>query len=158
MPRIPRDAEHLFRLAALFAAGVVIFLVMRSIMVPAGFGELGHFRPGAIATNQQKPLRFAGRAACAECHSEIATALAAAKHARIGCEACHGPLAAHAADPDAALDSRNPKPAPLDGLTLCSRCHAADPARPQGHPQVEVAAHSEGERCTECHAAHDPTL
>jgi hypothetical protein len=154
MPRIPHDAEHLFRLAALFAAGVVIFLVLRSLMVPAGFGELGHYRPGAIGTNQQRRLHFAGRAACTECHSEIATALVAAKHGKIGCEACHGPLAAHAADPD------DPKlqPAKLDGLTLCSRCHAADPARPLGHPQVEVAAHSEGERCTECHAAHDPAL
>ncbi len=152
MPRIPRDAEHLFRLAALFAAGVVIFLVLRSIMVPAGFGELGHFRPGAIAANQQKPLNFAGRAACAECHSEIGVELAAAKHGRIGCESCHGPLAAHAADPDTS------KPATLDALALCSRCHAADPARPQGHPQVVVAEHSEGESCTECHEAHDPTM
>ena len=155
MPRIPHDAEHLFRLAALFAAGVVIFLVVRALMVPPGFGELGHFRPGAIGANQQKPLHFAGRAACAECHSEIATGLAAAKHGKIGCEACHGPLAAHAADPD---DPATAKPAKLDGLALCSRCHAADPARPQGHPQVVVAEHSEGERCTECHAAHDPAL
>ena len=61
MPRIPHDAEHLFRLAALFAAGVVIFLVVRALMVPPGFGELGHFRPGSLGANQQKPLHFAGR-------------------------------------------------------------------------------------------------
>ena len=151
MPRIPRDIEHLFRLALLFAAGVVVFLVVRSILVPADFGELGHFRTGAIAANRQQPLNFAGRAACADCHSEVVSGLSAAKHGQIGCEACHGPLAAHAADPDSA------KPATLDGLALCSRCHSADPARPLGHPQVEVAEHSGGESCTECHQAHDPT-
>ncbi len=152
MPMIPRDAEHLFRLALLFAAGVVTFLVVRSIMVPAGFGELGHFRPGSIVANQQEPLNFAGRAACTECHSEIVSELTAARHGAIGCESCHGPLASHAADPDAS------KPATLDAIALCSRCHAADPARPPGHPQVQVADHSEGESCTECHKAHNPTM
>lgn len=152
MFRVPKDAEHLLRLALLFAAGIVVFLVIRALLVPPGFGEFGHFRTGAIAANQQKTLHFAGRAACDECHSEIVAGLGAAKHAKVGCESCHGPLAAHAADPDAT------QPAKLDAVDLCSRCHAANPSRPKGHPQVEVAGHSEGESCTECHQAHDPTL
>ena len=151
MPRVPRDAEHLLRLALLFAAGIVVFLVVRSLLVPAGFGELGHFRPGALLANQQKPLHFAGRAACDDCHAENATTLAASRHAKIGCESCHGPLAAHVADPDAT------KPAKLDAVELCSRCHAELPSRPKKQPQVEIVAHSEGESCTECHEAHDPT-
>jgi hypothetical protein len=142
----------LVRLALLFAAGVVVFLLVRSMLVPPGFGELGHFRPGAIAANQQKPLHFAGHAACNDCHSENAADLADSRHARIACESCHGPLAAHVADPDAT------KPAMLDAVELCSRCHAALPSRPQKQPQVEIVAHAEGESCTECHEAHDPTL
>ena len=152
MPRVPKDAEHLLRLALLFAAGIVVFLAVRAFLLPEGFGELGHFRTGAIAANQQKELRFAGRAACDECHSEVVTKLAASKHLAIGCESCHGPAAAHVADPDAT------QPAKIDAVDLCSRCHAANPSRPKAHPQVEVAAHSEGEVCTECHAAHDPSL
>ena len=152
MPRVPRDTEHLVRLALLFGAGIVIFLVVRSLLVPPGFGTLGHFRPGAIVANQQKPLHYAGRAACDECHSETVTELSAAKHGKIGCESCHGPLAAHVADSDTVT------PAKLDVVALCSRCHAADPARPKSHPQVDVAGHAEGEVCTECHQPHDPAL
>ncbi len=152
MLRVPKDAEHLLRLALLFAAGIVIFLVIRALLLPPGFGQLGHFRPGAIAANQQKPLHFAGRAACEECHSEVVAKLAASKHLRIGCESYHGPAAAHVADPDAT------KPAKIDATDLCSRCHAANPSRPKGHPQIDVAEHTEGEVCTECHEAHDPTL
>lgn len=152
MTRVPRDTEHLVRLALLFAAGIVIFLVVRSLLVPPGFGTLGHFRPGAIVANQQKPLNYAGRAACDECHSETVSELSAAMHGKIGCESCHGPLAAHVADSD------NVTPAKLDVVTLCSRCHAANPSRPKSQPQVDVAAHAEGEVCTECHQPHNPAL
>ena len=150
MLRVPKDAEHLLRLALLFGAGIVIFLVVRAFLLPAGFGEMGHFRTGAIAANQQKTLHFAGRAACDECHSEVVAQLAAAKHAKVGCESCHGPAASHVADPDAT------KPAKLDAVDLCSRCHAANPSRPKSQPQIVVAEHSEGAACTECHDAHDP--
>lgn len=152
MPKVPKDAEHLVRLALLFGAGIVVFLAIRAALLPDGFGELGHFRTGAIAANRERPLRYAGRAACDECHSEFTQKLAAAKHHQIGCESCHGPLAAHVADADAA------HPAKIDAIDLCSRCHAANPSRPQAHPQVVIAEHSEGESCTECHDAHDPSL
>lgn len=145
-----RDAEHLLRLAALFGAGVVVFLVVRAWLVPAGFGEYGHFRTGAIADNGERAPAFAGRASCAECHDEIAAALARDRHGRIGCESCHGPLARHAEDPDALAPGR-PEATPL-----CVRCHQAEPARPAPHPQVEVAAHAEGAACTECHPPHAP--
>lgn len=151
MRSLLRDAEHLVRLALLFAAGVALFLVARALLVPPGFGELGHFRTGAIADNQVRPPLFAGRAACADCHGEMADELAADAHAGVGCEACHGALAAHAADPDAA------KPAALESTALCSLCHAALAARPAAHPQVDLDAHAEGNACVDCHSPHAPT-
>lgn len=145
-----RDAEHLLRLLALFAAGVLAFLVVRALFVPAGFGELGHYRTGAIADNQLRAPVHAGRAACAECHDDVAGTLAGGAHAHVGCESCHGALASHAADPDAL------KPPALDPVALCSRCHAKLDARPVGHPQVDVESHAEGNSCVDCHAAHAP--
>ena len=35
-----KEAAHLIRLAALFVAGFVIFLLIRQAIVPAGFGKL----------------------------------------------------------------------------------------------------------------------
>ncbi len=147
-----RDSEHLFRLALLFVAGVAVFLVVRALLVPAGFGELGHYRTGAIEDNRARPLAFAGHAACAECHDEVAAKLAGDGHARVACESCHGPLAAHVADPDAV------KPELPAVTTLCARCHELNQARPDKHPQVDVDAHSEGNACTECHDQHAPRV
>lgn len=146
-----RDAEHLVRLALVFAVGIALFLVARSFLVPPGFGELGHFRTGAIAENAARPVVFAGRAACAECHGEVVEALSRDAHAAIGCESCHGALARHAADDDAA------PPAALDPVVLCALCHQRLAARPAGHPQVDAHVHAEGNACTDCHAAHAPT-
>jgi hypothetical protein len=145
-----RDVEHLVRLALLFLGGVILFLVARALLVPEGFGELGHFRSGSLIDNRQVALRYAGRAACAECHDDVAVRLATDSHAQVGCEACHGALLAHATDPD------NAKAPELDQLDLCARCHAANPARPQTQPQVDIEPHREGSLCSECHQSHEP--
>ena len=145
-----KDREHLVRMGALFAGGLVIFVVARGLLVPAGFGQYGHFRAGALADNRAHQLRFAGRAACADCHDDVVKSRVGSKHASIGCEACHGPLAAHAADPD------TQKPQLPDAAVLCVRCHQANVARPAAFPQVDPREHGDGQRCTECHKPHHP--
>lgn len=146
-----RDVAHLLRLAALFAVGILAFLVLRAIFVPAGFGELGHFRSGAMGDNAARPLSYAGRTTCADCHDQEAATLAGSAHARIGCESCHGPLATHAADPDAVT------PTLPVATPLCERCHAELQARPARQPQVDPGPHADGADCTDCHQPHDPT-
>ena len=85
-----RDYEHVLRMAAVFAAAIVFFLVWRSWMVPRDFGVYGHFRAGAIADAAARTPGFAGQAACIECHDDVQKARLAGRHAGIGCEACHG--------------------------------------------------------------------
>jgi hypothetical protein len=149
-----RDKEHLFRLALLFVAGIAVFLLVRGLLVPEGFGELGHYRVGALQDNRDKPLVFAGRAICADCHGDVAEAKAAGKHAGVGCEACHGPQAAHAQadDPSAA------KPEKPDPANLCLVCHRDNAAKPAGFPRVDPKEHNEGASCVDCHAPHSPGL
>ncbi len=141
---------HLVRVAALFAAGIVVFLVMRAVLVPKGFGLYGHYRAGALDDNRARTLVHAGRAACLDCHADQAAALKGGRHARVRCEACHGPLGRHAADP---MGQKAVKP---DSRVLCARCHQANVARPARFPQIEVADHAGGEACTSCHQTHDP--
>jgi len=148
-----RDVEHLARVAALFLAAVVVFLTAQRLLVPKGFGTLGHYRPGALADNAGRPSAFAGRAACEQCHTDVADTKKKGKHAGVGCEACHGALAAHASDPAAA------KPVRPDARTLCVRCHASLVGRPAAFPQIKPAEHvPEGASCLDCHVAHDPGM
>ena len=62
-----KDVEHLLRLAALFAAGLLVFGVARAEFVPATFGTLGHFRARAIDDIRAKPIEYASQNACADC-------------------------------------------------------------------------------------------
>lgn len=145
-----RHGGHLIRVAGLFVAGVLVFLVLQALLVPEGFGVYGHYRAGAIEENRVRPVAFAGRAACLECHSDVPDAMKAGRHAAIHCEACHGPLAGHAGDP---AEKKAVRP---DSKELCARCHAANVARPARFPQVAVADHMGEEACSTCHVAHQP--
>lgn len=147
-----KDREHLVRLAALFAVAFVAFMVVRTIFVPKDFGRQGHYRLGAVAAAAARAPRFAGRAACLDCHPDMGDTLSAGAHRTVGCEACHGPLAEHAADP-AASAARKPDP-----RVLCATCHAEDIARPRSFPQIAIEDHAGEVACTECHRSHTPRI
>lgn len=150
MREVFRDWEHLVRVGMLLAAGLVVFFVFSAVMTPAGFGAYGHFRGPALAEIAARPIAHAGAAACADCHDEVVKARVGSKHARIHCETCHGPLAAHADDPTGKRPERPNKRA------LCLGCHAASAAKPASFPQVEAAEHAATGDCTECHPHHHP--
>ena len=96
-----KDTGHLFRMAAVFAAGIVLFLVLRGIFVPKTFGQYGHYRAAAMAEIAAKPVMFAGHQACESCHTDVLEVKSKGVHAQVACESCHGPLAKHADDPTA---------------------------------------------------------
>lgn len=146
------DIEHLLRLVAILAAGVILFAVIRTALVPEDFGILGHYRAGAVEANRIAPIVYAGQQACADCHADVVETRAAARHAPVACESCHGPAAAHASAPDTA------KPVLPDGRELCVRCHAANTGKPARYPTVDVEAHAGDERCVTCHRPHDPRI
>ncbi len=149
--RIFRDAGHLLRFAGIFVVGTLLFIGIRSWLVPKSFGQYGHYRGDAISEIAAKPIQFAGRQACEACHGEIAEKEKQGKHASVGCEACHGALGKHVDDPSV-------QPAKLDTAQLCVRCHEASAARPKTFPQVASADHSNGLTCETCHQPHDPAI
>jgi hypothetical protein len=147
-----KDVEHLVRLAGLFVLAVLVFSIARAELVPAGFGTLGHYRASAIDDVRALPLRHAGQAACAECHSDIVDLRAKARHKAIACESSHGPLAAHATGASEA------KPALPVATPLCVHCHAANTGKPRRYPTVDVKDHAGTETCVTCHKPHDPRI
>lgn len=145
-----RDYEHLLRMAGLFAVGTAVFLIAQAVLVPADFGQVGHYRTGALKANASRTPAFAGQAACFDCHPDVVEARAANQHKNVRCEACHGPLATHATEGVKAV-----RP---DAAALCVKCHSANSARPASFPQVVPADHAGGEVCTTCHSAHAPRI
>ncbi len=152
MRELIRDREHLVRLALIFAAGFVAFVLVRSFVIPKGFGVYGHYRAGALDDVSARGIHFAGRASCADCHDDLEKAKAAGKHAGLGCEACHGAQAAHVAD------AANVVPGKLDPKTLCPVCHTTNVAKPKGFPQVDPKDHAGDQPCTDCHKPHAPSI
>ena len=152
MGKFIRDSAHLIRPAAVILAGLAIFLVIRQAVIPKQFGLYGHYRPGALNQLRSHPIAYAGQQQCATCHDDQAQVRAAGKHARVACEACHGPLAKHADDPGADL----PKLPEVAGL--CVRCHEKDAAKPQWVPQVVSSEHSSGVVCNTCHKPPNPKI
>lgn len=152
MARLFENREHLVRVAVLFAGGFAAFLVLRALLVPEGFGVYGHYRSIALDDNRKRPLVYAGRAACLDCHSDAADLLRSGKHAGVGCEACHGALARHAEDASAQKAERP------DPRAVCLVCHGPSGAKPAGFPQVIPAEHSPEGSCADCHRPHAPAL
>jgi predicted CXXCH cytochrome family protein len=150
MRKLLKDSEHLLRLVGVFAAGLILFLIIRHAIVPKGFGEFGHYRGPALDDIAARPISFAGHTTCEACHDDQAKTKAAGKHAGLACETCHGPAAAHTEDPtEHAVMKPDPK-------VLCVRCHEADPARPKSFPQVVSKDHAGDTSCIECHQPHSP--
>jgi len=146
------DHVHLVRMAGLFAVGITAFVVLRWLMVPADFGVLGHYRAGALKDNMNRPLVFAGQAACVECHTDVAEVRAKGRHARVSCESCHGALAVHASNPDGV------KPVRPDPRRTCIVCHTASISKPKSFPQVVPAEHAPEGSCAACHVVHNPKI
>lgn len=152
MPSGPNNYSHLVRMAGLFVVGISVFFISRSFFIPSDFGLYGHYRASALDDARARPITFAGQAACVECHSDIGDLRKTARHARVSCEACHGPLAKHA-------EGEEPlKPAKPDGLKTCVSCHQQSPSKPPAFPQIVVADHAGDNKCIECHNPHSPKI
>ena len=138
------------RLAAVFAVAVIGLFVARSLLVPDTFGDLGHYRAAAIDTIVAHPKEYAGHQECTMCHRPIAEQRAASNHRGVRCEVCHGPAAAHVANP---LEIKPAVPRERD---LCVLCHAYSPSRPTGFPQIDSVTHNPRMPCAGCHEPHAP--
>ncbi len=147
-----KDAEHLFRLAGLFVVGLLLFLLLRWVFIPKGFGKYGHYRAEALAEISSKPIVYAGHKACKECHTDVVDVKKAGKHAHVNCEGCHGPQEQHVLDPASVV------PELPDTASLCPRCHEANLAKPQKFPQVKSSEHSMDQPCKTCHTPHSPAI
>ena len=137
-------------LIPLFAAFIILFLIARHFLVPVSFGELGHYRFNSIAENKEKPMNYAGKEACADCHDDKASEIKSDCHAGLSCETCHGPGLAHINNPDSV---KLVKPAQR---SFCGTCHSYNPSRSKVIQQIDLKEHNVDKNCIECHNPHKP--
>ncbi len=145
--KIPEQVQRLSVLVALLIAGA---LVIRFVALPSRLVSTQLQRAAAVEREAAKPIRLAGSDACQMCHDEIRQTKEKGYHRNLACEGCHGPAVAHAEDPGAM------KPVVPTGRSLCITCHAYDPSRPTGFPQINPAVHNPLKSCATCHNPHDP--
>jgi len=150
-----KDIQHILRMAGVFVVVISGFLLVRHLLVPASFGLYGHYRAAAIDDIKALPISFVGQKECAKCHGPRVQEKNKGGHRNLGCETCHGALAAHAAAP---AKSRPVRVAEKDMRAFCERCHAASFSRPAKFPQINPDAHNPGAACNSCHNPHSPRL
>lgn len=142
--------QQLTRLLIVFGLLIGGLLVVRHRLTPKTFGEEGHYRAAALTTIKAQPIRYAGREACAGCHTDIVETHTAGRHQTVACEVCHGPAAAHTEAP-----SENQLPRP-NKRGYCPLCHGYNPSRPTGFPQIDPQTHNPVKPCVSCHNPHRP--
>jgi hypothetical protein len=145
-----RLPELVTRLGFVIAVIVAAVLLLRFVVLPPSMFSARPHQAAAAVREMAKPVRHAGVAACRECHEEQFQEKYGGAHRNIGCENCHGPAAAHAADKSA---PRPPRPRERE---FCLACHGYDASRPNGFPQVDPQQHKPRKKCLSCHEAHDP--
>jgi len=149
-----KDVQHLLRVAAIFAAAFVGFLIVRHLLVPESFGKLGHYRANAVDEFAAQKRYYAGEPACKRCHARQASDKAKSSHRSISCESCHGALLAHTEDPKSARRPR--RPAEAEMRDFCGLCHSRSLSKPARFPQIDLKSHNPDAACNMCHQPHQP--
>ena len=124
---------QIFRLVLLTIFIMGTYLTARTFLTPPSFGKFGWYRANALGELSSRPVTFAGRKACDECHSDHVQKLAKAEHKTLSCESCHGAGQAHVDNPDVQL--------PKLTFSHCLRCHEASPV-PSGVAQADQVPRS----------------
>lgn len=147
---------------------VVIGLVL---LLCIGTSLQGQQPKADASTKASPPPSYVGSDVCKGCHKNVFDSWANNPHAAVlasegltdnmkGCESCHGPGSAHAADPSAVKPVNPEKLAPIDSDAVCGKCHYDDqPGAVNGktlkHRYWQKSEHNrEGISCLACHSTH----
>ncbi len=142
--------QQITRLSIAFGLMIAGLVAARHFLVPATFGETGHYRAAAVTEVAAHKIKYAGREACTACHEDVAKVHGARRHRNVTCEVCHGPAAAHAEAPTEV------KPTAPRQRGACPLCHGYHPSRPTGFPQIDPVSHNPLKPCIACHQPHQP--
>ena len=142
--------EQVNRLAIVVGVILAVVVLARFVIIPPSLLARDAHKAATVEREMVRPVKFAGSAACADCHDDVVQKKAKGYHKALACEGCHGAAIKHTEDPGAV------KPIAPRDRKFCPVCHAYDAARPTGFPQINVTGHNPLKPCITCHNAHDP--
>jgi len=144
-------SKIIFRLLLSFIVFVTVFIVIRQLVIPDSFGELGHYRANSLEDNKARTRYYKGESECTSCHKGIYDLQFSDLHSEISCETCHPPMVT--AESECKLNT--PK---LKGtIAFCAQCHTKNVAREAiGFPNIDIKEHKGDQNCIECHNPHAP--
>jgi len=148
------------RILTIYATGLIIFLIIKSLAIPPTFGEFGWYRGESVKEITNLSQKFADTSQCFDCHVEEYALWSVGKHKKVECESCHGALKAHVLNPEYKLylsqEYLSPKAYPSI-QAFCLSCHSKSKSKPESFPQITIA-HEKTVYwdCLECHNPHNP--
>lgn len=142
--------KHISRLILLLVGFLAFALLVKEFLTDDSFYRFGHYCADSVVEIAAKDPVHRTPKYCRDCHVERVAQWSASNHKSVSCEVCHGAAQDHPA--------KGKLPIPADARKLCTLCHEAMPARPQAHPQVNLAQHSFGQQCIACHNPHAPKI
>lgn len=143
--------EQIGRLGLVTVFGLTAVLSVRAYVVPQKFKDVPLNQALTMERERARGVQYAGGSACAECHQDQVLEKRGGHHRMLSCESCHGPCYEHTQDPGGDFTPYAPRL-----RDFCVLCHAYDPAKPTGFPQINPATHNSLKPCIECHKPHAP--
>jgi hypothetical protein len=137
------------------AAACRCLMLLCMLMVWAAFAPPSYAKSGQDKKTSTADADYIGADACQSCHDDSYTTFAESPHKKLldseqvsqrGCEACHGPGAAHAntnGDVSRIFSFAGAKPVEI--RSRCGSCHEAE--NKEAHLHQEIS-------CLGCHSAH----
>ena len=122
---------------------------MIKFILPVSLKDTKLQRKSTVETEAARALKYAGSVVCKDCHDEY-NVKKEGYHRNVSCETCHGPSRKHTENP------AEVKPDVPNKREFCILCHAYNPSRPTGFPQINPVAHNPMKPCATCHNPHDP--
>ena len=148
-----RDVEHLFRLAAIFVFGTLLFVVVKAQMTPTDFGRDGHYRPASV-DDGPRPADLVRRA---RRPASIATATSSRRERWRGTRRWRASRATGRSPGTPAAPTRRSRPARTARRCACGATRRR-PASRSAIPTVDIKEHAGDENCLTCHKPHDPRI
>ncbi len=178
------ETKHLWILLSILLLGGIVFLNLRSRLIPESYGDrwgrYGPYRAAALAEIAAQPSMLLADSVCHQCHEEVEQERADSKHVTVRCIHCHGLAREHVTLAQAASKSSKatlPPAQKWDGdfmskidlyvtkdRATCLVCHESTVGMPEWFQKIDVAEHLEEmgaeepkskETCFECHGGHD---